>query len=115
MIKLIKLFFRDMSIGIQEWVIGFWRHKNYQFKKKEAIRLCLETRKKYYVVRSTSVNYVIFSSDDVKMNKKKGVFKKDLTFIEMSNIASLIVWPDIAQKYILVKDDHGYTGNSKTQ
>lgn len=104
---LIKRFFADMWSGIQEWILGYWRHKNYLFKKKEAIRLCQENSKKYYVVRSSMVNYVIFSSDDVKMNKKKGIFKRDLNFMEMGQIASFVVWPDHKGSYIMLKDDKG--------
>ena len=104
---LIKRFFADMWLGVQEWILGYWRHKNYLFKKKEAIRLCVENSKKYYVVRSSMVNYMIFSSDDVKMNKKRGLFKRDLNFMEMGQIASFVVWPDHKGSYMMLKDDKG--------
>jgi len=102
----ISHFLKKIWILIQLKILGYWKHKNYQRKKNEAIVLCIGTKKKYYVVRSSPVNYVILSSDDVKSNKAKKIFKKNLNFLDMWEVSSAIVWPGrFGVSYVLVKDD----------
>lgn len=91
--KLIRTFFKDLFRNLQRWFVGKWSAWNFRMAKEEAKRLCAQYHRKYYVIQSSPVHWEVFSTADVRMNKKRGIFKKDLTWKEMTEKSAYVVIP----------------------
>lgn len=79
----VKLFFRG---GIRKF--------NFEIAKSEAIRRCLQENRKVYVIEASPIHWKVFTSQDVRKLKKMGVFKKDLTFLEMEEKSAFVARPE---------------------
>jgi hypothetical protein len=91
--KLLRKFFSDLYLSFNEWLTGVWSKMNYRSAKTEAIRLCEQYNRKYYVIQSSLVHWQVFSTADVRSMKKKGIFKKDLTWKEMTEKSAFVAYP----------------------
>lgn len=91
--KLITTFIKDQSRNLKKWFIGKWSAWNFKLAKEEAIRLCEQDHRKYYVIQSSLVHWKVFSTADVRRLKKTGVFKKELTWKEMTEKSAYVATP----------------------
>ena len=91
--NLIKQFLRDTVSNGQRWLFKRWNQWNYRMAKAEAMSMAEQYHRKYYVIQSSPVHWAVFSSADVRMLKKKGVFKKDLTWKEMTEKSAFVAIP----------------------
>ena len=91
--KLLKTFIRDVSRSAKLWFFGRWSKANYAIAKAEAIRLSEQYDRKYYVIQSSPVYWEVFSTADVRRNIKRGIFKKNLTWKEMTEKSAFVSYP----------------------
>ena len=76
----------------EEFIMAL-RTRSLKRHKKIAQKLANENNRKYYVVRSSDIGYVRFSSADVKMNKNLRIFGKDVTAMKLSETADAVIMP----------------------
>lgn len=74
-------------------MINAIRSFNFRAAKAEADRLCKINNRKYYVIEASKTNYTVFSTADVRRLKKMRVFRRNLSFIELSNTAAYVAYP----------------------
>ena len=91
---MVKSFFNDLFVSFKSWITGKWSNFNYVIAKNEANRLCKQYNRKYFVIQSSNVHWKVFSTSDILVLKKKRIFKKDLSFKEMSEKSAYIAFPN---------------------
>lgn len=74
-------------------MIMFLRTKSLKRYKRIAQKLSNENNRKYYVVRSSELGYKLFSSLDVKVNKKLRIFGNDVSVLKLHETADAVVYP----------------------
>lgn len=82
-----------MAENTKKWFLGVVLNYNFRLAKAEAIKLCQQYNRKYYVIQSSATQWRVFSTADVRKLKKMGVFKQDLTFKEMSEKSAFVCYP----------------------
>ena len=91
-----NLYFKGISVmaeNTKKWFLGMVLNFNYRLAKADAIRFCEQYNRKYYVIQSSATQWRVFSTADVRKLKQMRVFKKDLTFKEMSEKAAFTAFP----------------------
>ena len=83
-------YFRKMNW--EEFVLAL-RTRSLRIHKRIAKRLANENNRKYYVVRSTEINYQRFSSRDVKYNKNVRIFGKNVNSYTLTEAADAVIYP----------------------
>ena len=91
--RLFKRFFADLFANLQSWIIGKWKQWNYIMAVREANQMAAQYHRKYYVIQSSEVHWRVFSTADVRHLKRTRVFKKDLTFKEMTEKSAYVAYP----------------------
>lgn len=82
-----------MAENTKKWFLGLVLNYNFKLAKGEALRLCEQYNRKYYVIQSSATQWRVFSTADVRKLKRMGVFKQDLTFKEMSEKSAFVAFP----------------------
>lgn len=90
---IISTFFKDISQNTQKWFISKWSKMNYAMAKGEALRRCQQENRKVYVIQSSPVHWLVFSTAEIRHLKKTRVFKKALTFKEMTEKSAFVAYP----------------------
>lgn len=85
--------FKSVANNLKKWFIGKIQHYNFLLAKGEALRRCAQENRKFYVISSSAIHWRVFSSLDVNRLKKMGVFKKELTFLEMTEKSAFVAYP----------------------
>ena len=90
-----NLYFKGISVmaeNTKKWFLGVVLNFNYGLQR-QMIRFCEQYNRKYYVIQSSATQWRVFSTADVRKLKQMRVFKKDLTFKEMSEKAAFTAFP----------------------
>ena len=82
-----------MAENTNKWFIGVVLNFNYRLAKAEALKLCEQYNRKYFVIQYSATQWRVFSTADVRKLKRMGVFKQDLTFKEMSEKSAFVAFP----------------------
>ena len=82
-----------MAENTKKWFLGVVLNYNFKIAKSEATKLCKQNNRKYYVIQSSATQWRVFSTADVRKLKRMGIFKKDLTFKEMSEKSAFVAFP----------------------
>ena len=91
--KLIKKFLQDVGTNIKKWFLDKWNKWNFRIAKAEAVRRSEQENRKVYVIQSSPVHYRVFSTAEIRHLKKIRVFKKELTFKEMTEKSVFVAYP----------------------
>lgn len=91
--KLIRTFLKDQSRSLANWFVGKWSNFNYAMAKGDALRRCEQEGRKVYVIQSSPVNWLVFTTAEIRHLKKTRVFKKTLTWKEMTEKAAFVAYP----------------------
>jgi len=91
--KLIRRFLQDSVVNIKKWFLDKWNKWNFRVAKAEAVRRSEQENRKVYVIQSSPVHYRVFSTAEIRHLKKTRVFKKDLTFKEMTEKSVFVAYP----------------------
>lgn len=91
--RLFPMLFGNFTRMTHEELILFFRVRNLKRNKAITQRLADEENRKYYIVRSSTIGFTRFSSQDVDMNKRLRIFSKDATAFKLSKIADAIIIP----------------------
>lgn len=71
------------------WIRGWY----FKRAKKQAQTLSSQENRKYYVIRSSDVNYKLLSTKDIELNKKLNILGKHVTAMELTSTADFIAHP----------------------
>lgn len=92
--RLIVKLIQDIAYNVKVWLIGRWSAMNFSISKSQAIRLAGQYNRKYYVIQSSPAHWQVFSTADVRHLKKTGIFKKNLTWKEMTEKSAFVAYPE---------------------
>lgn len=90
---IISISLKSIADTFKNVIRGRISHITFLAAQKEALRRCTQENRKIYVIKSGPVNWMVFSTHEVRSLKKKGVFKKELTFKEMSEKSAFTAFP----------------------
>ena len=88
-LEAVKLFPALLSGNVKMWL----RKQSFLLAKRKAIRRSKIENKKVYVIRETDIKYGIYSTSDVKYNKKIKVFDRKIGAIELTEAADFVAYP----------------------
>ena len=88
-LEAVKLFPSLLSGNVKMWL----RKQSFLLAKRKAIRRSKIENKKLYVIRETYIKYGIYSTSDVKYNKKIKVFDRKVGAIELTEAADFVAYP----------------------
>jgi len=70
------------------------RNRNLKRLKKIYQAISNEDRRKYYIIRSTSINYKVLSTSDVNLNKRLRIFGKFVDAKKLTETADCVITPE---------------------
>lgn len=91
--KIVSISIKSLVDSFKLLIRGKIRMFNFEAAKREALRRCSQENRKIYVIESGPVNWMVFSSQEVRNLRRKQVFKKNLTFIEMEEKSAFVARP----------------------
>jgi len=92
-VKIVSISIQSVIDNLKLAFVGKVRKYNFMLARAEAIRRAEIENRKIYVIQEGPIKWRVFSTADVRKLKQMRVFKKDLTFKEMSEKAAFTAFP----------------------
>ena len=92
-VKIVSISIQSVIDNLKLAFVGKVRKYNFMLARAEAIRRSEIENRKIYVIQEGPIKWRVFSTAEVRHLKKIGVFKKDLSFKEMSEKSAFVAFP----------------------
>jgi hypothetical protein len=88
--KIVSISLQSVIDSIRKLAIGLASDYNFKMARSEALRRCSQENRKIYVIKSGPIRWRVFSTSEVRNLKKRRIFKKELTFLEMEEKCAFV-------------------------